>query len=326
MSVPAWLRPSMLPKLAKCGDYRPEEVPGDAAARGTTMDVAFREAIGGNDAKLQALEALDKTAVIWAVDTARALAAGAGLISKEEDLRIEALGMTGTADLLCPDGLWSVDLKTGQVRNYDEQQAEYALGFMDSHFVDEWKVYLIFCDQQELVSRYFTRESADAIVRGVIAKAVSGEPPTPNEYCGWCAKRFECQPRRETLGLIPLDEFPLFEQVPSELLRAFVIRAGTIEDFAVKGREIIKSRILAGEKIAGCSLVSKRGSRKAPERLIELNLSKLGTGDVLAAYGPMSEAKLKEIWARKLPDVPFPEDQLTESPGSSYVRVSAPKS
>jgi hypothetical protein len=39
----------------------------------------------------------------------------------------------------------------------------------------------------------------------------------------------------------------------------------------------------------------------------------------------MSEAKLREIWQRKLPGKPFPEDSVMESPGSVYITIRKPK-
>jgi hypothetical protein len=320
-----FLRPSILPKLALCGSFRSAPA-GEAAERGTRLDVAFRDAIEGGWKAVSKLELLEFRAVEWAVETAKALANGSPLNANEDSLRIEALGLIGTGDLLCEELLWSADLKSGQRRNYMEQQAAYAIGYMDRTFADEWTVYLLYCDLREVETLRFTRESAEAAVRGAIAKGVSGEPPTVNEYCGWCSNRFTCAPRRESIGLVEIGEKALLESLPSELLREFVTRAGIVEEFADEARGILKSRLIAGEKVAGVSLTAKRGSRKVPERVVELNLAALGVADVLAAYGPMSEAKLREIWGRKLPGKPFPEEAVMESPGSAYITIRKPKS
>ncbi len=320
----SFLRPSILPKLALCGQYRSAPA-GAAAERGTRLDVVFRDAIAGGWKAAGKLDPLELDAVQWAVDTARALANGSPLESDEEALKIWTLGMPGTGDLLCEELLWSADLKSGQKRNYLEQQAAYALGYMERAFADEWTVYLLYCDLREVETLRFTRESAEAIVRNAIAKGVSGEPPTVNEYCGWCSNRFTCAPRRESLGLVEIGEKALLESLPSELLREFVTRAGIVEEFADEARGILKSRLIQGEKVPGVTLTSKRGSRKVPERIVELKLGGLGVADVLAAYGPMSEAKLREIWQRKIPGKPFPEDSVLESPGSAYITIRKPK-
>ena len=320
----SFLRPSILPKLALCGQFRSAPA-GAAAERGTRLDVVFRDAIAGGWKAAGKLDPLELDAVQWAVDTARALANGSPLESDEEALKIWTLGMPGTGDLLCEELLWSADLKSGQKRNYLEQQAAYALGYMERAFADEWTVYLLYCDLREVETLRFTRESAEATVRNAIAKGVSGEPPTVNEYCGWCSNRFNCAPRRESLGLVEIEEKALLDSLPSELLREFITRAGIVEEFADEARGILKSRLVQGFKVAGVSLTTKRGSRKVPERVVELNLSALGVADVLAAYGPMSESKLREIWQRKIPGKPFPEDAVMESPGSAYITIRKPK-
>jgi hypothetical protein len=315
----------MLPKLAQCGHYRPELDAGPAAARGTKLDEVFRALVQPHDGRVPELDHDEREALRWAVETAHALAGGFALESHEEALRIECLGLAGTADLLCTEARWSADLKSGQKRGYTEQQAAYALGFMERFFVEEWTVYLLFCDQREVETLRFTRDGAERIVRGALARARdTAEPPAVNEYCGWCAQRWQCPARRESLGIVPLDGAGALrlEDLPSPLLREFTLRAKVIEDFAGQARELLKTRCLAGEKIPGVALTSKRGARKVPARVIELHWKALGTADILTAYGAISEAKLREIWQRKMPEVAFPESDVEEMPGSTFVRVS----
>lgn len=320
-----YLRPSILPKIAQCSHYRSEANAGPAADRGTKLDVAFRLAVETKAPHNAGLDEEEREAIEWAVDTSRLLAGEHELESREEFLRTGAMGLEGTADLLCSDGCWSADLKTGQVRNYLEQQALYALGFMSSHFADEWIVYLLFCDQRELVTLRFTQESAEQIVREVLAKANGDEPPQLNDYCGWCSARFTCPVRRESLGLVEFPGLEAIESAPSNVLRDFVLRAALVEEFNDKARDVLKDRCISGSKIAGVSLTSKKGTQRAPHTLIELHARELGLGDLFAAYGSMSAAKLREIWARKIPGTPFPEDKLEQAPGSSYVTVRRPK-
>jgi hypothetical protein len=325
VSESKFLRPSLLPKLALCGSYRSEEKAGPAADRGTKLDELFRRAIMKENVNVGDLVTEDREALRWAIDTAHAFAGGLYLEGREDELRVEACGLTGTADALCADADWSADLKTGQMRNYQEQQAAYAVGFMDKYFLDEWTVYLLFCDLQEVVRLNYTREEAENLVRSTMAKALDESPATPNDYCGWCANRFTCGPRLEAVGLTIKGEMPPLISATSEQLREFVLRAKVVEDCAEEARDILKERLIRGEKVAGCSIVSKRGSRKIPPVVIERHLLALGTGDVLGAYGAMSESKLKEIWTRKLPDKPFPESEVFETPGSTYIRVGRPK-
>lgn len=314
-----WLRPSALPKLALCGHYR-SDAAGAAAERGTTMDRMFRGAITGQGDTAEDWQGgEDADAVLWAVDTARALAGAHPLEANEDALRVEVCGMTGTADVACFSAGWSGDLKSGQVRNYLEQQAAYALGFMLANFAEEWTVYLFFCDARELVTLRFTLESAEKIVRDVLALAKEPGLPTPNDYCGWCSKRFECAPRRERLGIVPLEGLAGLEDWPSELLRDFALRAKVVADFDEKARDVLKERLAKGEACAGVALQSKRGSRKIDAAALVGGV----TVEAMAALcGQVSEAKATEAWSG---EQPFPADEVVELPGSSFVRISQPK-
>jgi hypothetical protein len=316
------LRPSLLPKLVACGSYVSDPESSAEARRGTAMDIAFREYCVGNRIPFQALILDDQKAVEWAMKRAYELADGAFLETREDHLRIATHGMVGTADGLCEDGNWSLDQKTGIIRNYLEQQAAYALGFMDAFFVGQWTVYLLFCDQREIVTLRFTREEADAIVTGALAQA--GAKPNLCEYCNWCAARWVCTERQAALDVLDSPAFD-FAKATTEQLRDFLIKARVVKDFVAEARDILKDRKIAGDKTKGISLHSRRGSRFAPPQLVELHLSRLGTGDVLAAYGNMPEEKFLEIWERKMPNTPFPKDKIIEMPGSSYIKVTSKK-
>lgn len=322
--VKPFLRPSMLPKLALCGHYRSEESAGAAADRGTAMDAAFRFDISGEPIDpgfLHSLSDEDFDSVQWAVKTARALAGDCTLEARESELRVDVgiEGMTGTADLLCEAAHWSADLKTGQIRDYEAQQAAYALGFMERFFAGEWTVYLLFCDQEEVVTLRFTYESATEIVHDALALYNGGVPPQPNDYCGWCAQRWSCPARREQLGLILAagDAASLdLEACDSERLRDFVLACGTVDDFKDKARDILKERAMR-EKIPGVSVVTKRGSTSIPATELASVADRL-----LPLLGNVSEAKAREAWGEL---DGFPADKLIEGAGSSYVRISRPK-
>jgi len=326
----SFLRPSLLPKLALCGHYRSEEFAGAAADRGTKLDNVFRLALTppellpktgtvgvilSDDDQIQAVE--------WAVKTARALAGEHDLEARESELRVDIPihGMSGTADLLCEGAGWSADLKSGQVRDYEAQQAAYAIGFMERFFVDEWTVYLLFCDEQRVERLLFTLESATEIVHDALALWAGGVPPQPNDYCGWCAARWTCSARREQLGLVvPAGEVATIdlESMESDKLVAFTLACKTIEDFSGKARDILKERALKpGVKIPGVSVVSKRGSRTIPAVWL-LPVAK----DLLPLLGNVSEAKAKEAWiASDQPAEKFPADKIIEGAGSTYITV-----
>lgn len=330
MTTPStWLRPSNLDKLLQCGHYRPDLVSGPAAERGTRMDAAFRALIAGDSAPLGNLLPDEQAGVRWAVDTARQYAAGAALIADEAELRvaIPRLERDGTADLLCPEGGWSADLKGGQIRSYLAQQAAYALGFMDAYFLQEWTVYLLYADKRETTLLHFTRERAEQIVTDALAAANGDAAPEPNDYCGWCAARLECPARREALGIVPIEGAQAVDvaTAPSELLVEFCRRAGVVEDFADSARAEIKRRVEAGERIAGASVGTRKGTRKVAAEWLGLHASRLGIGDLLSAYGPLSAEKALEIVARKMPGTTVPDDAVIEAPSATYLKISTNK-
>ena len=353
-----WMRPSVLPKISLCGHYRPEEFAGEAAGRGTVLDEAFRASIpaddnegdseaeseespddGGSSRALAlravmagadgvALAAEDSGAVLWAVDTARALAGPCSLEAREDRLRVDC-GVAplppGTADLLCVAARWSADLKSGLERDYESQQACYALGFMDLYFCDEWVVYLLYCDLRKVVRLTFTREGAEEIIRDALGLYLGGVPPEPNAYCGWCSQRWQCPARREALGLV----LPPEETMAADLgamdsikLRNFVLAGKTLEDFIKEARRILAKRRLR-EEIPGVTLVNKRGSSKLPA--VELaGIAQKHPGEVLALLGSISEEKALAIWSDHSNE-PFPAAAVVHSPGCSFVKVTMPK-
>jgi hypothetical protein len=317
-----WLRPSALPKLALCAQYRSDPVSGPAAERGTRIDEAFRRVLAHENVSLEGWPDEDKTALRWAVDTIRALAGEHAITSAEEELRVEAMGMTGTMDAAVCQLDFHVDLKTGQFRNYVEQQALYSVACMDSLLCDEWTAYLLYCDQESVERLHFTRAEAEGIVRKVLAKVRDNEPPEANDYCGWCANRFTCPARREALGLVPFDGASTLtvKDATSEQLATFVRRARVVEDFAEEARGELKERLIKGEKVPGVSLTSRKGARVINKGWLPDDPA------ILLALLPahISEDKLRAVW----PDdsfYVFPGDKAEQMPGSTYVTVRKAK-
>lgn len=306
-------RPSLLPKLAECPKFESSQDAGAAADRGTALDVLFRQCIASPELTPPA-GTDDGDAVAWALDTARLLAGEHALESREEFLRIECEGMTGTADLLCEGGQWSADLKTGQVRNYVEQQAAYALGFMEKLFLDEWTVYLLFSDERVLVRHHFRREEAQAIVRKVKAAALDPEATaTPCDYCGWCARRWRCPERLETVAwFLRLDP----ATVDMEKEAADSARCAALLDLTHmisqedglhdKLRAMGLEHVLAKREVPGWQMSAGRETKTVPALRIQETclpdgkslLQAAGTQNVFSVLGNLSVKKIDEIWAK----------------------------
>lgn len=324
---PEWLRPSALPKLALCGQYRGDPDGSKYSDRGGKLDVFFREAFQNRSEvnyDLANITQQEHEAVKWAVATARALAGAAHIETHESELRISAMGMTGTADALCAECHWSADLKAGQIRNYREQQAAYALGFMDRFEVDEWTVYLLYCDAEQVDTLRFTREDAIEAIQDALALYHGDVPPQANEYCGWCANRFDCTARREALGILPDFKSIDFTKAESSRLRDFVLAAGVVEDYKDEARKVLLERCLKGEKVAGVSVVAngKKTRTVANEHITGCVADSwsISRGDLAKAIGSLSETKARELLGEQ-----FRDDMVNETHGAAYVTVKQPK-
>jgi len=271
------IRHSSLPKLSVssggCACFESAGGSSPAAERGTRMDEVFRKAYNGDAEALSTLPAADRKSVEWAIATLRDHAAGDDVITDEKQLRVSTAGIdhVGTEDARIPSRCLSFDLKTGQMRNYMEQMAAYALGNMEATFSDHWTCVLIFCDQQKVVSHEFTHEQAKAIVEEVIAGVLDvNKQPTACDYCGWCARRNTCpavvQPVANTqliveeghlsLDVIKRDLVASPERL-SKFLRAANVFKKELWDFA---KDEAKKKLEAGEEIPGWKLQTTKGS------------------------------------------------------------------
>ena len=176
------LRPSLLPKLAQCPCYVSSPDAGEAARRGTRMDAAFRALLMGVDEfrACEHLKADEKESILWAVKTVRTLCSGEEVIADKNRCAFPQWHPRvtgGEADCLCPALGKLFDLKSGQIRNYWEQQASYAKSFMEREFLDEITCHLLYCDQQQIVTRKFTYREAISIVNGVVDAVDRGGGP-----------------------------------------------------------------------------------------------------------------------------------------------------
>ena len=334
------LRPSALPKLAECPRYQSSEVAGAAADRGTAMDSAFRSILNGSfvgwapDANRE-----DCAAVEWAVQTFRLFAGNAAVQADEKDLRVEMLGMDGTADGACPEKLFSVDLKSGQVRNYHEQMAAYAVGFMEREFCDEWTTHLLFCDERQIVTAKWTLESATAVVRSVVTAVKDPESkPTPCDYCGWCAARWTCQARLEPLSMLLTgapDKLDLntIKSCPADLGRLMEITYQIAKDDGL--HDELKSaaceHLTGGVAVPGWQLQNGRKTETVAAMCLAENYGKknllrdAGTARVTAELGNVTATKFSKLWTETYGAEPIPEGVIQTNHGAAFVAKSRKK-
>ena len=335
-------RPSSLPKLAECVRFEGMAGAGPAAERGNTLDKLYREVLGGV-AELDPNDD-DHRGIAWAVGMTRILANKQAddvgpeifttdiILWKEDDLRVQAMGLQGTADCALPHARTSIDLKTGQERNYMEQQALYALGFMSRYKVERWTVILIYSDLRTMKTLEFTRPWAESIIRNLMARV--NDPAavaTPCEYCNWCAKKYTCAERLETVAFwAGKDPGTIDWQAemndPVKLaqfinLCSLITSKDGLEDYA---RGLARDKLNTGEDVPGFVLRSRRGREYVEPETVAIHAEQLGIANILAAYGSLSAEKFKGLWETALSGVPFPTDEIKSGPGSQFV-ASQPK-
>ncbi len=330
-SAPAAIRHSSLPKLARCACYESNPVAGPAAARGTLLDGCFRELLStGEMPRVEGLGEEDIQAVQWAAWTLRSMACGEEILSLDEHCRVETPGMEhiGTADAIVPGLLMSADLKTGQIRNYREQMAAYALGLMEMHFAGCWTCELLFCDQRQVVTHQFTYEEASEIVNGLLMRAVDPDrKPELCEYCGWCVKSQTCEARTEAAaqaleittlgtldgqGALARNDFEGLLEDPERLGR-FLSSCKVLDDFRdraeTRARELLEA---GGDSVPGWKL-RKGGPVELvfPDDLARLVAAgNLSLGGVLEAQGTLGAKKFRELWAKEMAGSLVPEEMV----------------
>lgn len=312
-------RHSSLPKLALCGQYvGTSGTASEAAQRGTKLDEQFRYAWETGEFPNWELSEEDASAVRWAINQCIILTRGGAVIkTREADCksRNSLMQHEGTADGVSRNGKFHVDLKSGQIYDYEAQMAAYALGFMEEGFESQWTAHLLFCDQQRVVTHQFTYESAKAIVSGVLTNI--GTAPKENDYCGWCAKSLTCPARVASkdaalvsvAGLAPTVQDEGFLQLLNdpERLGKFLAACSTLEDFREAAKAKARELLEAGTAVPGWKLQKPRATAYVEAEAIvhAFEEGRIGGADAIRAAGSISAKKAEALWSmsgQKLPD------------------------
>lgn len=317
------LRPSSLPKLAECPCYTSTPFAGGAAARGTLMDTAFRDIMQGRTPSV-VLPQENLDAVMWAADTSHLLAGVTTILTDEQDCRVTVRGVgPGTADIVFPDLEAHGDLKSGQVRNYREQMAGYALAFMDEHFASQWTYHLLFCDQKQVVTETLTYEQAAEIVAGVVARYTSPtRKPRVCAYCSWCAHNGNCEAQL-ALAVVP-HALPATMGVDALLadpvaLADFMAGCDAIEEIQKVAKARMLDMLKRGISIPGYKLQTRTGNKYASPQVVSKHLAGLSVDRLAEAYGSMSASKFREVFTTEYPLAEFPENALESGASSTFV-------
>jgi len=328
------ISPSMLPKLASCPVFVGAHGASAAAERGTKLDTIIRSMISGYDySEAAELPPEDISAVTWGAAKLRVLAAGHPIETREEYLQMDVPGLSrpGTADAVCVKAKWVADIKTGQVRNYREQLAAYALACMDAHWEETWTAHVVYVDQQLVRSYEFTREQAEKIVQKVVGAATfSHATATPCEYCDWCANKDHCGELVVQSKAALADIYATNGDTLTIVRDAILANPERHSDFVARFKwfskefgepltDALKERLQAGEEIDGWKLTNAANRRYVePEDAIPVISKVTPERAFLAAGGKISADKFLELAAEV--GVEHPEKLVKSAPGTMQMR------
>lgn len=310
------IRHSSLPKLALCGQYEGAPGTSPAAERGTKLDASFRHAWTTGEFPDWELAEEDADAIRWAINQCIRLGGAHDLVTDEDKCRIHTGGIEhrGTADGVALKGRFLIDLKSGQVYDYQAQMAAYALGLMQEHFIGEWTTHLLFCDQRQVVTHRWTYTTADELVRKVLANV--GTQPVENDYCGWCSKSLTCPARVATkdkalvtvAGLAPTvqDEGFLALINDPERLGQFLAACQTLDDFRDAAKAKARELLQAGQKVPGWRLQKPRASEYVEAEHVARAVDEglIGAGNAIVALGGLSRKKAETLWSNAGHELP----------------------
>lgn len=304
------ISPSILPKLAECALFEGAGGSSAAAERGTAVDLAIRNLISAQDNVTFPAE--HSRAIDYGVEELKRLAKGSFIETREEYLAMAVPGLSklGTADAVCKAEKWVADIKTGQVRNYREQLAAYALACMEDNFETSWTAHVIYVDQKMIRSYDFSYEEAKQITQRTIDRATSAEAkPTPSEYCSWCKHFNNCnaivRQAESAIALIPDVTSNSIEAIKDRILATPESLGAFIREWKLAEKEIaepllghLKTRLESGDEVAGWKLTSVSGRKFVETEAIAKaaqNISKETL--ILALGGKLSEKSYLELCA-----------------------------
>lgn len=188
-------RPSNLPMLAKCARFVGK--PSEHTESGTLRHKALELYMKGDKENqlLMSMEDDQRDGVIWAAQYIERIAPiSLHPMTYEQPgtfLFDDFSEYTGHMDAECGPHIF--DLKWRR-RDYQAQFAAYALIKFQKEDFETVTVHALFAERQRFEVYEFTQAEALEIVETTRAKAQDETlPPTPCEYCSWCANRVRCE-------------------------------------------------------------------------------------------------------------------------------------
>ena len=131
--------------------------------------------------------------VLWAAQYIMSVVGRKKLITEERIsiMRGDEEITFGSMDAYCKGHLF--DLKTGQIRDYKQQMAAYALGVMQKYGEKKLTCHLVYSRFKHVETFDLTCAEAEDIVYGIVDSV--NDPtrsPWPCEYCAWCDRKETC--------------------------------------------------------------------------------------------------------------------------------------
>jgi hypothetical protein len=273
--------------------------------------------------------------VNWGVVKLLELANGHRIETREEYLQMDVPGLSrpGTADAVCIGAKWVADIKTGQIRNYREQLAAYALACMDAHWEETWTAHVVYVDQQAVRSYEFTREQCERIVGEVIASATAPlAQPVPCEYCDWCANKNQCRAlvTQSQTALRDLSSADLGGETLDLMRERILADPAKHSDFVARFKwftkefgepltDALKNRLQAGEEVPGWKLTNAASRRYVePEDAIKVISQVTPERAFMLAGGKISADAFLEVAAEV--GIDNPEKLVKSAPGTMQMR------
>jgi hypothetical protein len=273
--------------------------------------------------------------VNWGVVKLLELANGHKIETREEYLQMDVPGLSrpGTADAVCIGAKWVADIKTGQVRNYREQLAAYALACMDADWEETWTAHVVYVDQQAVRSYEFTREQCERIVGEVIASATAPlAQPVPCEYCDWCANKNQCRAlvTQSQTALRDLSFGDLGGETLDLMRERILADPAKHSDFVARFKwftkefgepltDALKNRLQAGEEVPGWKLTNAASRRYVePEDAIKVISQVAPERAFMLAGGKISADAFLEVAAEV--GIDNPEKLVKSAPGTTQMR------
>ena len=315
--------------LAQCAMFE-SGPPSEAAQRGTRQHEALEQILSGSPQreKCLGLDSDEVEAVAWAAEYVQAHASDGVPLQLEQrvallDENFEEITF-GTADVWAAPDLF--DYKSGEIRNYTEQVAAYALMLMERDGLDHVNVHLLYGKYKKAVVTSMDRDTARGIIKGIIDRARDPErKPEPCDYCGWCSKAATCPALQERVGAVAagrddwaLEQYHSSEITsPEEMGKALTLARqmkAWCESVEFHAKEMA---IKQGIKIPGYKVAERAGRRECKnvaaafplvglpqEKFLgacSIQLSKLETE--YAEFNGMKKAPAKRALNEKLVDV-----------------------